>query len=128
MVEPTPVDPTPPAPVNNVPAIVRTVVPIVVGAVISWLITRGFDLSAYENSINAWLVVVVTSLYYALFKWLESKWPVFGWFLGLAKAQPVYVNPKTGDQLFTADQNVGPANPMGGGYTGGKPSGAPYTH
>jgi hypothetical protein len=110
MTEPTP------APANNVPAIVRTIVPVVVGAVISWLITRGLDLSSYENAINAWLLVAVTTLYYALFKWLESKWPAFGWFLGLAK-QPVYVDPKSGNAVFAADK-------LDPGLAGGEPPAA----
>jgi hypothetical protein len=122
-----PVSPTP-APANNVPAIVRTVVPIIVGTVISWLLSRGFDLTQYQNAVNAWLIPVVAGLYYALFKWLESRWPFFGWFLGLAK-QPLYVDPKTGDAVFAADAGVGSKSTLSGGYTlGGKPPGVPYNH
>ena len=105
MTEPVPT----PAPANNVPAIVRTVVPLVVGALLSWFITRGLDLSQYENAINAWVMIAVTTLYYSLFKWLESKWPFFGYFLG-SKKQPVYVNPTTGNAVFAADK-LDPAAP-----------------
>jgi Na+/pantothenate symporter len=74
-------------------SVVRTVVPTIVGAVIAWLTVHGFDwlnLVAYGDQISAWLVVVCISLYYALARWLEQKFPQAGILLGYVR-KPVYV-------------------------------------
>jgi hypothetical protein len=97
---------TAPAPVSSlsdvVTGIVRTVVPVVVGTVLAWLATRGFDLTQYGNAVNVWLVPIVIGAYYALVRLIERKVPAFGLLLG-AKKQPVYV-----------DQNGMPVNQPAG--------------
>ncbi|MDQ8040679.1 hypothetical protein RDI86_02330 [Cellulosimicrobium sp. XJ-DQ-B-000] len=71
-------------------SLVRTVVPIGVGALISWLALRGV---AVEESAQAALVSALTALitagYYAGARVLELRWPWFGYLLG-TKAEPTY--------------------------------------
>lgn len=73
-------------------SIVRTVVPSIVGALIAWLITRGFDLSGYENAVNLYLVPACIAGYYALVRVIEAKVPAFGVLLGYARP-PKYIDP-----------------------------------
>ena len=73
-------------------SLVRTVVPYVVGTVIAWLLSRGFDLTAYENAVNVWLTVACGSAYYAGARWLETRYPAAGLLLGW-RAQPKYIDP-----------------------------------
>lgn len=82
----------PPVRPNTVPALIRTVVPIVVGTVLAWLASRGFDLTAYENAVNVYLVPVLAGLYYAAVLAAEKRWPAVGWLLGYARA-PQYIDP-----------------------------------
>lgn len=76
----------PPVTPNTVPALIRTVVPLLVGAALSWLASRGFDLTAYENAVNVYLVPVLGGLYYAAILAAEKRWPWAGWLLGYARA------------------------------------------
>lgn len=76
---------------DTIVSVIRTVVPAIVGTVIAWLASRWFDLSQYENAVNAWLVPACIAVYYALVRLLERKWPVFGVLLG-ARKQPVYID------------------------------------
>lgn len=76
-------------------SIVRTVVPLLAGLVITGLITIGWapDDTQQQNllaQISAVLTVIITALYYAVVRFLETHVsPKFGWLLGLAK-QPTY--------------------------------------
>ena len=72
---------------NFVIALIRTVVPMGVGVLATWLINLGVnvDQSAFEG-LNEALVLFIGGLYYALIRYLEGKFPWFGWLLGVAKA------------------------------------------
>lgn len=74
-----------------VASLIRTVVPIIVGSVAAWLTKIGLDLDpeAYNN-LGIWLTLIFSSLYYALVRLLEEKFPQIGWFLGLAKSPDSY--------------------------------------
>lgn len=72
-------------------SVVRTLVPVIVGAVISALLYLGVEL---DDGTKAALVTVttgvVTGLWYVIFRFLETKFSdQWGWLLGLAK-QPEY--------------------------------------
>lgn len=75
---------------NFIIAIIRTVIPILVGWVVALLATASIPVDA---SIQAGLILslstLVSSLYYILVAWLERKWAWFGWLLGVAR-NPVY--------------------------------------
>lgn len=67
---------------------VRTVVPIVVGAVISFLVTRGIALDPeFEGALFLAVTGLFQGVYYIAVRAFETYVsPKFGWLLGLAKA------------------------------------------
>lgn len=70
--------------------IIRSSVPVGVGAGITWLISIGLTIPedvAANTSIA--LVALISSLYYIAVAALEKKIPAFGWLLGVAR-NPVY--------------------------------------
>lgn len=75
---------------NFVIAIVRTVIPILVGWLVGLLAAANIPVDA---EVQAGLVVslstLVASLYYVGVAWLERRWKWFGWLLGIAR-NPVY--------------------------------------
>lgn len=78
-------------------SLIRTVVPVAIGSVASWLLVKHaihIDPSV-QTSVTALLTAVVTSLYYAGVRFLESKFPKgpWGYFLGHT-ARPVYLSKK----------------------------------
>lgn len=81
---------------NYVPSLIRTFVPIAVGAVLAYLAVH-FGLhpsQAQAAAITAPLTAVISAVYYALVRYLETKYPIFGILLG-KKAQPVYAGAST---------------------------------
>lgn len=69
---------------------IRTIVPVVVGSVVAFLVSKGV---AVPPEVEAWLVSVLTlgftGLYYFMARKLEQQWPKLGWLLGVA-SQPKY--------------------------------------
>lgn len=75
-----------------VKSLARTVVPFVVGAVITLALKAGVDLHGYAPE----LTVAVGAVYYALVRVAEQYVSEhFGWLLGVA-AKPVYPTVKKG--------------------------------
>ena len=68
-------------------SLIRTWVPMLVGLLVTWLLSLGveFDSAALELA----LVSIVSGAYYALVRWLEQKWPWLGALLGHT-AKPTY--------------------------------------
>lgn len=78
---------------NFVTSLIRTYVPIIVGALVAWLITVGIELDA---NTQAGLIVGLTGIlqgaYYLAVRLLERKFPQIGVLLGSTQ-KPVYVEP-----------------------------------
>lgn len=75
-------------------SIIRTYVPLGVGALLTWLGVR-FGVVVPEDAsaaLTAGLVALVSALYYTVARALEARWPWFGVFLG-ATRQPSYAKP-----------------------------------
>lgn len=89
-------------------SLVRTYVPLIVGAVISWLALHGIKPSitaAQMSVLYTTLTAAVTALYYTIVRLFEHYVsPKFGWLLGLAKT-PSYT-PAVANT--TAPDRVGP--------------------
>lgn len=67
-------------------SLIRTYVPIAVGAAITWLATKGLEVD--ENTkvqLVAGLTGLVSAAYYGLARFLEQKWGVAGLLLGSRK-------------------------------------------
>lgn len=72
-------------------SIVRTLVPIIVGAVIGWATTRGITLDPeFEFALIAAVTAAFQGVYYIVVRLFELYVsPKFGWLLGLAR-KPEY--------------------------------------
>lgn len=72
-------------------SIVRTIAPIVVGAVISFFVTRGIELDPeFEGALFLVVTGALQGAYHIAVRLLEKYVsPKFGWLIGLAK-QPEY--------------------------------------
>ena len=79
--------------------LVRTVVPMIVGALIVWLAEAGIELSdEASGAFTVALMAIATSAYYAGVTWLEREVnPSWGYLLGVPKA-PSY-SASTGDEV-----------------------------
>ena len=69
-------------------SLVRTLTPIIVGAIVGFFSAKGIELdAAFEPSIVAGITAASSAIYYAGVRLLETYvTPKFGWLLGLAKA------------------------------------------
>lgn len=68
-------------------SLIRTIVPLIVGAVVGWLATHGVRVD--EAAILPTVDSVVAAGYYAVARALEHRWPALGWLLG-APGAPTY--------------------------------------
>lgn len=72
------------------PAVVRTIVPVIVGAVLSFFATRGVTVdSTFREALVYVLTAAITGVYYVVLLKLESRWPLAGLLLG-STARPTY--------------------------------------
>lgn len=76
-------------------SIVRTIVPILVGAVLGFAVANGIDVDPeFEATLTSWLSVGFSGVYYIVVRLFEIYVsPKIGWLLGLAKAPVVYDEP-----------------------------------
>lgn len=74
-------------------SLIRTIVPVIVGALIAAAARAGLDLDA--DQLAGLLEALVVGGYYTLVRAAETRWPALGWFLGLP-AQPHYQRPGDG--------------------------------
>ncbi|WP_353707595.1 hypothetical protein ABRQ22_17190 [Cellulosimicrobium sp. ES-005] len=71
-------------------SLVRTVVPIGVGALISWLALRGVEVEeSAQNALISGATALIIAAYYAAARALETRWPWFGYLLG-TRSEPTY--------------------------------------
>lgn len=97
---------------QSVIAIIRTLVPTVVGTCIAWLAAHGLDLGANQELFTTALIAACTTGYYALVTLLERKvHPAFGWLLGAAKA-PTYDATAKKDDASPTGESAAVANPL----------------
>jgi hypothetical protein len=72
------------------PAIVRTVVPMIVGALLSFLATYNVHLdTTTEHALSLGLTGLLGAVYYVVVYALETRWPALGFLLG-SNARPTY--------------------------------------
>lgn len=84
---------------NLTPSLVRTIVPMAVGALSAWTVnTLGIELPL--DPATETLTAILSGLYYAAVRWLESRWPGAGVLLG-ARSKPHYERENT-----NADEEV----------------------
>lgn len=75
-------------------SLIRTYVPIAVGAVASYLLTAGIELDANAQlGLVTFLTALLQGVYYLAARLLEQKFPQLGFLLGSAK-KPEYTETK----------------------------------
>ena len=79
-------------------SIVRTVVPIVVGAVLGWFASANLPLDPeFEGALTALITLLLTTAYYVAVRLFETYIsPKIGWLLGYAKSPDTYSKDQTG--------------------------------
>lgn len=81
---------TPPTVGDALKALIRTVVPAIVGYLLALLAQLGLGLPPGTSQLlDLILTAVFTAAYYALIRWLQTRWPWIGWLLGYPTA-PTY--------------------------------------
>jgi hypothetical protein len=71
-------------------SLIRTWVPLIIGAVAAWLVARGLNFGpATEAGAITALTGAITGVYYAIVRGLEMKFPFLGFLLGHT-AKPHY--------------------------------------
>lgn len=79
---------------EKTPALVRTLVPMIVGALAAWLLeTLGVTLPL--DPATETVTVILSALYYGALTWAEEQWPWLSVFLG-SKKRPEYHEPYVG--------------------------------
>lgn len=82
---------------DQVASLIRTWVPIAVGALISWLASLGLNVGEQANTgLTIFLTGLLTAVYYLLARLLERRWPVIGRILLGSSRQPEYTEPQAG--------------------------------
>lgn len=72
-------------------SLIRTYVPVVVGAFIAWLISLGVTLDAStEAGLVTALTGILIAVYYTLARLLERKWPALSVLLGTTQIPAGY--------------------------------------
>ena len=82
---------------DQIISLIRTYVPVAVGAFLTYLAVR-FGVVVPEDvstGLTTGLVGLASALYYAIARALEQRWPWLGWLLGVPK-QPTYRAPDRG--------------------------------
>ena len=75
---------------DQITSYIRTFVPIVIGAVVSYFATKGFNVPLdLQVAATAFLTVLISTVYYIIVRKLESKYPNLGILLGVPSA-PTY--------------------------------------
>jgi len=74
-----------------VASLIRTIVPLTAGAIISWLALVNLELDVEgQSALTALLTSALTGAYYIVVRLIETKVPQVGWLLGLAKTPDSY--------------------------------------
>lgn len=77
-----------------VTSVIRTWVPILVGAAASWLTTKGVELTPEATAgLATFLTALFGGVYYVVVRLLERQWPQVGVLLGSTK-KPEYRDPE----------------------------------
>ena len=74
-----------------VTSIIRTVVPLIVGAVLAFLASQGIEPvdASFAANLTAFLTFLFSALYYIVVRLVAKKFPRFEWLLG-SPAKPTY--------------------------------------
>jgi len=99
-------------------SLIRTIVPLAAGAVISWLALVNLDIDTDgQVALTTLLTSALTGAYYLVIRIIETKVPQIGWLLGLAKTpdsytkDPATAGPDTSGNLHASGKTTLAAGP-----------------
>ena len=99
----------------------RTVVPAIVGAIITELVKLGLTVDPeFEGLLTGGLFATFTGLYYLIVRVIEMKFPIFGVLIGWAKSPDSYSRgpgvdiTKPGNELIVTVNPATPSTPIEG--------------
>lgn len=90
---------------EQTPALVRTLVPMIVGAASTWLLTT-LGVTLPLEPATELVTLILSGAYYTVARWLEQRWPVLGAILLGSSKQPRYDSPGEPEEL-EADEQMG---------------------
>jgi hypothetical protein len=71
-------------------SLIRTWTPMVVGAIVAWLVSKGYAVNPEQSdALGVVLTGAFSAAYYLIVRFLEAKFPQAGWLLGVP-AKPSY--------------------------------------
>lgn len=74
-------------------SIVRTGVPVAIGALVAWLVSLGVELpDEFVAELVAGATVLVTLVYYVIARVVERRFPKFSWLLGSGSIPIAYTD------------------------------------
>lgn len=91
---------------NLLPSLIRTVVPYLVGLVVTWLTSFGVAVpEETQGALSALLAFAIGTAYYLVVRIFERRKPSVGVLLGIAKT-PAYNGADQSDELVLANSRV----------------------
>lgn len=104
------------------PSLIRTYVPVAVGAFIAWLVTLGVTLDqTVEQGLTVFLTGLLIAVYYTVVRLLEKRWPALSFLLGSSTMPAQYT--EDGAAVITTVQSpsTGSVPPLPGKYPHPRP-------
>lgn len=93
----------------QIPALVRTYVPLAVGFLISWLATLGVNVNSDgRTALVSGVTAVITAVYYTVAHALETRWSVFSLLLGSTNTPSYSRNSSAATRSATATSSTTP--------------------
>lgn len=93
------------------PSVIRTVVPLLYGALITWAATKNIDLGSYEELITTVITTVVSGLVYAALRFAEEKGLTLASILLGSKKKPTYSGTVKADPTSPTGQSAAESAP-----------------
>lgn len=91
---------------EQTPALVRTLVPMIVGALATWLLTT-LGVALPMEPATEFVTLVLSGLYYTAARFLEAKWPGLGRILLGSSKQPRYDASEDSPDEHDPDEQMG---------------------
>lgn len=103
------------------PSLIRTYVPVLVGAFIAWLITLGVEVDpSTQAGLTTGLTGLVIIVYYTVVRLLEKRWPFLSVLLGSKQIPAAYApSGEDGVANISSLPATARAEPQGHPYPGG---------
>lgn len=93
------------------PSVIRTVVPLIYGALITWAATKNIDLGQYEDLLTTVITTVISAIVYAALRFAEEKGLTVASILLGSTKKPTYEGTVKADASSPTGQSAAEAAP-----------------